>query len=217
MGGYILRSSRLGYTTGSTIPDTAGPINLHVNNPSHPIFAGISLDANNDMVNTYADIVTFGGSVQRGISVNTDPVAGGGTVLATVATAGDPAVGGMIIGEWQAGATMGNGGADTLAGRRLVFLSGSREQTITSQGAGIFDLEADGTQLFLNAVEYMTTAQVMLGAPVVADGNITITFPAGTELETSTDLQTWTGTGDTSGSVTEAIGAGTKYYRARQD
>jgi hypothetical protein len=49
------------------------------------------------------------------------------TVLATVGTEGDPAFGGMVIGEWQAGATMGNATADTLAGSRLVYLSGNRE------------------------------------------------------------------------------------------
>ncbi|HVR36345.1 MAG TPA: LamG-like jellyroll fold domain-containing protein, partial [Methylomirabilota bacterium] len=160
MGGYILRQNRLGFTTGNTIPDTAGPINLAVNDPTHPIFTGISLDGANTMVNPYADLVTFDingttPTVQRGISVNTDPVAGDGTVLATVATTGDPAVGGMIIGEYQAGATMGNGSADTLGGHRLVFLSGSREQGITSEGSGIFDLQPDGEQLFLNSVRYM--------------------------------------------------------------
>jgi len=157
LGGYVLRNSRLGYTTGSTIPDTAGPISLAVNDPTHPIFAGIELDGANTMVNTYADVVSFSDTVQRGISVNTDPVAGGGTVLATVATATDPAVGGTIIGEWLAGATMGNGGADVLGGHRLVFLTGSREVSgLTSEGAGIYDLSEDGAQLFINAVNYMS-------------------------------------------------------------
>jgi hypothetical protein len=223
MGGYILRNSRLGYTTGGTIPDTSGTIALTVNNPNHPIFAGVPLDANNNMVNTYANLATYTNTNQRGISVNTSPLAGGGTVLAKIATAGDAANSGtaMIIGEWQAGSTMGNGSADTLGGHRLVFLSGSRELSgLTSQGAGIYDLTDDGAQLFLNAVNYMAQAPQTgpeMGVPVVADGNITITFPAGAELETSPDLQTWTPSGDTSGSVTEAIGAGAKYYRARQD
>ncbi|MBN2507691.1 MAG: tandem-95 repeat protein [Verrucomicrobia bacterium] len=157
MGGYTMRNSRMGYTTGATIPDTATPISLTVNDPTHPIFAGIPLDAGNTMVNLYAGIATFLGTTERGISVNTDPVAGGGTVLATVATAGDPAFGGLVIGEWAAGAVMANTAADVLAGPRLAFLSGSREHSgLTSEGAGIYDLEPDGAQMFLRAVQYMT-------------------------------------------------------------
>lgn len=155
LGGYVLRANRLGFVTGNTIPDTAGPVRLTVNDPSHPIFSGIALDATKTMVNLYADLVTFGGTVQRGISVNTDPVADGGKVLATIGTAGDPAFGGTVIGEWQAGATMANASSNKLAGHRLVFLTGSREQVITSEGAGIYDLSADGAKLFLNAVNYM--------------------------------------------------------------
>jgi hypothetical protein len=85
LSGYILRGSRLGYTIGDTIPDTAGPIKLTVNNPTHPIFSGIALDTANTMVNTYANLTTFNNTTNRGISVNTDPLDGStGTVLATV-------------------------------------------------------------------------------------------------------------------------------------
>jgi hypothetical protein len=157
LGGYILRKSRLGYTAGETIPDTAGTVTLAVRDPSHPIFEGIALDAAKVMVNPYANPVSFNGTPQRGISVNTDAVAGGGTILATIGTAGDPAAGGMVIGEWPAAARMGNGGADTLGGPRLVFLTGSREASgLTSQGSGIFDLTEDGATLFLNAVNYLS-------------------------------------------------------------
>lgn len=155
LGGYILRDSRLGYTTGGTIPDTSSIVTLSLSEPDHPIFDGIPRTAENLMATPYATPLSYNGTLQRGISVNTDPVAGGGTVLATVATAGDPAVGGMVIGEWAAGSTMATG--DVLGGHRLVFLTGSREQAsgLTSEGAGIFDLTPDGTQLFLNAVDYM--------------------------------------------------------------
>ena len=155
-GGYVLRNNRLGFTTGTTIPDTAGPVSLTVNNPSHPIFAGVSLDAGNTTVNPYANIVTFMGDVQRGISVNTNTVAGGGTVLATIGTSGDPAFGGMVIGEWPAGAMMGTTPSDTLGGPRLVFLTGAREASgDSSETAGLFDLSPDGQTMFLNAVNYM--------------------------------------------------------------
>ncbi|HOW71491.1 MAG TPA: PEP-CTERM sorting domain-containing protein [Phycisphaerae bacterium] len=160
LNGYLLRSSRLGYTTGTTIPDIAGTVSLAVNNPSHPVFAGIALDASDTMVNPYANIVTFMGTAERGISVNTNPLAGGGTVLATIGTAGDPAFGGMTIGEWNAGSVLGNGTADILGGHRLALLTGSREHSgLTSEGAGIYDLTADGAQIFLNAVNYMAVPE----------------------------------------------------------
>jgi hypothetical protein len=159
-GGYLLRKNRLGFTTGTTIPDTAAPVNLTVSNPSHPIFAGVALDGGNTTVNPYAGIVTFSGALQRGVSVNTNPVAGGGTVLATIGTAGDPAVGGMAIAEWPAGAVLGNSPPDTLGGRRLVFLTGSREAAgASSETAGLLDLTADGQRMFLNAVNYIAVPE----------------------------------------------------------
>jgi hypothetical protein len=158
MSGYTLRNSRLGYTTGGTIPDTTGPITLTVAETSHPIFAGISLGAGNITVNPYADVATFMATLQRGISVNTDPLAGGGKLLASVSAGADPAAGGTIIAEWNAGATMGTSPATTLGGHRLAFVSGSREADgVTSESAGIMDLSADGKTMFLNAVNYMTT------------------------------------------------------------
>jgi len=159
MGGYVLRNSRLGYTSGATIPDvSSAQIALSVVSPSHPIFAGIPLDGANLMVNPYAQLVTTAPTAvnQRGISVNTDPLVGGGSILARVGTAGDAAVNGMIIGEWAWGSTLPNG--NKLGNERLVFLSGSREQATggSSQQAGMYDLIGDGPQMFLNAVNYMS-------------------------------------------------------------
>ncbi|MCS7090684.1 MAG: hypothetical protein RMN51_09840 [Verrucomicrobiota bacterium] len=165
LGGYVIRGgggggARLGFMTGENIPDTAGTIRLQVNDPNHPIFQGIALDANNLMVNNYAQIVTVSGNPQRGISVVTNPPVSGATILATVGTTGDPAYGGMVIGEFPAGTMVGplSGGVPTvpLAGRRLIFLTGSREAAnVNSETAGIYDLIGDGPQLFLNAVAYM--------------------------------------------------------------
>jgi len=139
------------------------------------------------MVNTYATMVSFTNLLQQGISVNTDPVAGGGTILATIGTAGDPAFNGMVIGEWQAGAKMANTAGDILGGHRLVFLSGSRERTITSEGAGIFDLTLDGSKLFLNAVKYMTrpAAPKFTSIKPAADGKIAIAWTGGGTLQTA--------------------------------
>lgn len=159
LGGYILRNSRLGYTTGTTIPDTVGTVSLKVTDPTNPIFKGLPLGPDNVMATPFATAISYNGVVQQGISVNTDPLAGGGKVLATVGTQGDPAFGGMLIGEWSAGATMSTSPADTLGGHRMVFLTGSRENGITSEAAGMYNLTPDGARLFLNAVSYMAVPE----------------------------------------------------------
>ena len=174
LGGYVLRNNRLGFTTGTTIPDTAGTVSLTATNPLHPIFAGVPLDAGNTMVNPYASLAVTPfppNTTQRGISVNTNPLAGGGTILATIGTPGDPTTGGMVIAEWAAGSIMGNSPPDTLGGRRLVFLTGSRENAgLTAEGAGIYDLDPDGARMFLNAVNYFAIPEPTTGALLALAG-----------------------------------------------
>jgi len=171
MGGYVLRSSRMGYTTGTDMPDTTGDIMLTVTDPTHPIFAGIPL-TDGTMDNLYAGgavvLPTDGVTVSRGISINNNPADDEGTILATIAEASADMgpVGGMVIAEWPAGATLehaGGAGADVLAGPRLVFLSGSREPDGVTGGdaAGLYDLYPDGEQMFLNAVDYMIPVKLV--------------------------------------------------------
>jgi hypothetical protein len=157
VGGYPLRNSRMGFSTGASMTDTVGDIALAVNDASHPIFAGIEL-IDGVMANAFAGVVEYptDGTLARGVSVEMSEINAEGTVLATVATADDPTVGGRIIAEWQAGATLNNNaGTDVLGGHRLVFLTGSREADGTSsQTSGLFDLYNDGTTMLLNAVDY---------------------------------------------------------------
>ena len=190
INGYILRNSRLGFVTGGNIPDTAGPVKLLAQRPTHPIFDGVALGADNTMVNDYAQPVTFNGTVQRGISANTDPLAGGGTLLATIAAAGDPANGGLAIAEWYAGAQMATAAGDNLGGHRLVMLTGSREASgLTSHGAGIYDLTADGGKLFLNAVNYMAQPVVLFTAITRnANGTITLEWEGGGTLQAALSI-----------------------------
>jgi hypothetical protein len=100
--------------------------------------------------------------ISRGISINNNNVEDEGTLLATIAevSADTGPVGGMVIAEYPAGATMQNSSGspdDVLGGPRLVFLTGSREPSgVTGgQAAALYDLFEDGTQMFLNAVDYM--------------------------------------------------------------
>jgi len=162
LNGYTARSSRMGYNTGTNIPDTTGDIALSVIEPNHPIFAGIELDADGTTVNPYAGVVTYAdGTVARGISIVTDPVDDEATILALVsaASADTGPVDAVVIAEIPAGATLehdGGAGADVLAAPRLLMLTGAREASgITSQTAGMYDLYEDGAAMLLNAVAYM--------------------------------------------------------------
>lgn len=161
--GYILRSSRLGYTVGTTMPDITGDITLTVTDPTHPIFAGIAL-TDGTMDNPYTGLVVYptdGTTVARGTSINSDAPNAEGAILAVVseASAATGPAGAMVIGEWQAGASIthdGGAGTDVLGGHRLIFLTGAREAgDKSSETAGLYDLCEDGAQMFLNAVEYM--------------------------------------------------------------
>lgn len=187
-GGYLLRNNRLGFTTGTTMPDVnSNPVRLTLLSPLHPIFNGVSVGTNNLMVNPYAQRVTFtngtgGTTLQNGISVNNNGLAPGAIRLANVGTAGDAAINGMVIAEYPAGVTLNS--RDVLAGNRLVFLTGSRESGITSEGSGIYDLLPDGEKMFLNAVNYMSTEMAPVVTRMLASGtNLVVgdrwTFDAG--------------------------------------
>lgn len=165
INGYVNRNNRLGFNTGDTIPDVnSNPMRLRVLYRAHPIFAGIALNDTNLMVNPFSTIQTHTNAttgatqVQRGASVITSAPIGSMAVLARVGTPGDAAFDGVVIGEIQPGVTSSHG-RDVFAAKRLVFITGSRELNITGDAAGMFDLQPDGAQMFLNAVNYLTTPQ----------------------------------------------------------
>ncbi len=169
LGGYVIRQNRMGFSTGNTIPDITADIKLTVNDPAHPIFAGIPLTGNT-MTNAYAGVMNHPttNALMRGISVVTEAANANGKVLATLAQAsGSVTAGSMLIAEWPAGVTVthaGGAGTDVLGGRRLVFLTGSRETNgVNSETAGYFDLKPDGAKMFINAVAYMTGVRLDAG------------------------------------------------------
>jgi hypothetical protein len=85
--------------------------------------------------------------------------------------------------------------------------SGVYAVTVTNPG---------GTVTSSNAVVTVTlpTEPPIIGPPAVVDGNFTITWTGGGELETATDLiGPWEPTGNTSGSFSEPIGSGNRFYR----
>jgi hypothetical protein len=161
MNGYINRKSRMGFNTGSTIPDSTGDLKLTVLDPTHPIFAGIAL-TDGTMTNPYAGMVMYpDGVAARGVSIVTEPAAAGAITLATVVAGSTTGpAGAMVIAEYPAGTSLihdGGAGTDVLPAPRLVFLSGAREAASgkDAQTAGQYDMYEDGAVMFLNAVAYM--------------------------------------------------------------
>jgi hypothetical protein len=161
LNGYLARKSRMGFFTGSTMQDITGDITLTANNPAHPIFAGIALTGGT-MSNAFAGMAVYptDNTTAAGISFVANPINDQGTVLATLSAAsGSVPAGSVAIAEWPAGATVthdGGAGTDVLGGHRLVFLTGARENGgKSSETAGMYDLQPDGAQMFLNAVAYM--------------------------------------------------------------
>ncbi|MEM7385415.1 MAG: LamG-like jellyroll fold domain-containing protein, partial [Verrucomicrobiota bacterium] len=133
MSPYLSRSNRWVWFDGNGLADET-PAEITANDPSHPIFAGL----------TVADGVTgaWHTAVDRGTSLATDAVSNGGTAIATSPS------GAIVAAEWP---------ADTVAvGPRLMFNAGSRELDGAGiETAGKFDLTDEGVVAFLNAVAYI--------------------------------------------------------------
>jgi hypothetical protein len=108
---------------------------------SHPVFNGVTLDANNQ-----ANILTTNTSF-----VSTTAV-GNGELIATRADNGQ-----VWIAEWQAGQAFYPGSSQTPAGRRMLLCSGGT----AGVSDGTYNLTAEGEKIFLNAVSLMISA----GAP----------------------------------------------------
>lgn len=153
MSGYILRSSRLNLTDGTSMVDTTGPLTLLADDPSHPVFDGVTLDGGNNV--TFGNVVTENGVLQRGISINVANLVGGDLIASSTESATS---GGPVVAEWSTGATLNNG--DVLAGPRMIFVSGSREvDGVSSSTAGFYDLTPAGETMFLNAVSHMAVPE----------------------------------------------------------
>jgi hypothetical protein len=161
MSGYVVRDNRMRWVAGDDLPDS-GPAKLRAEDPAHPIFAGVSLDATNMMVDDYNVMI------DRGTSTNTNvPV--GGTVIAWNPTVSTNGVEGVAVAEWPAGATVG--GDQALAGFRMLFNAGSREADGAGvPDAGVLDLTDAGQQLFLNAVDYTLAVPEPSSAMLLAGG-----------------------------------------------
>ena len=144
---HIARSNRWRWLDTEGAP-TATPT-LEAVLPDHPIFKGVTLDASNRI-----DVLTQGASFAE----TADP--GNGTLIAK----SDAYV--WIV-EWEAGQEYYAGSGQTAGGRRMLFASGTNGGT-----DGVYNLNADGEMMFLNAVKYMLGMEEnpAATAPSPADG-----------------------------------------------
>jgi hypothetical protein len=136
---HIARNNRwLWLNSGST--NDAQPT-LQAVATSHPVFNGVTLDANNQ-ANILTTNTSFAGT----------PDVGNGTLIATRADNGQ-----VWIAEWQAGQVFYAGSSQTPAGPRMLFCAGGT----AGVSDGTYNLTAEGEKMFLNAVKFMVSA----GAP----------------------------------------------------
>ena len=149
--GHLTRNNRwLWLDTDATNDATA---TLDVVEPSHPIFTGVTIGANNQI-----DILTLTSSFASTTDV------GNGTLIARRANNDQ-----IWIAEWQTGQEFSPGLGQIAGGHRLYFASGSAE------GAdGRYNLNADGEKMFLNAVRYMlgNLKRPKARSPEPADGSL---------------------------------------------
>ncbi len=152
---YVLRKGRWNWVLDdSTIPYNAGDQGCPLMNvlvTSHPIFAGVSLDANNQL--EFADPTLCSGNCSF---APTNQVGNGTMIAKTVPTT-------LVqdwawITEWQKGVEFYSG-SGTFAGGHRLFLSAGAHETAgngnTYNKWSGYNLTPEGWKLYLNAVKYM--------------------------------------------------------------
>jgi len=136
---YITRSTHWAWFGGTGLVD-ATPAQIFADDPSHPLFAGVTIT--DDMTGAWHV------AIDRGTSFATDFVDFGGTLIASTPT------GAIAAAEWPAGTVA--------AGPRLLLCMGSREADGAAIAtAGKFNLTPLGESIFLNAVRHF--------APIVSE------------------------------------------------
>ncbi len=159
-GAFLARNSRWKWLDNGTNPDNT----LDVGNPdplaeavdlSHPVLAGITLDAFNKVALT-----------TQGTTFNPTTGVGNGHLIAQVdslhvsGATNNPA-GAPWIAEWATGTEFYAGAGQTAGGWRMLFDAGAshNDPPTAGWGDGEFNLtgEGPGVTAFLNAVDYMIT------------------------------------------------------------
>lgn len=144
---HLARNSRWKWLdTGST--NNATPTMQVVDN-GHPIFIGVTLDADNQ-------VEMLAGPDSSFASITN---AGNGTVIATRADNNQ-----VWIAEWEPGVEYYQGADQVPAGPRMLMVAGTQEAAGVANW-GEMNLSEEGIRIFLNAVSYM------IGGPRVKAAN----------------------------------------------
>ncbi|MHC4682051.1 MAG: hypothetical protein ACYTEK_25580, partial [Planctomycetota bacterium] len=145
---HLVRSNDWNWLNSTSTSSTTA--NMLAVLPSHPVFAGVTLDASNQ-VNILA-------SGDADVGAATD--AGNGTVIGTRADTGA-----VWIAEWEPGVEYYAGAGLFTGGPRMWFAGGGSPD-------GLYNFNAEGEKLFLNAVRYMlgeTGGPGLSSDPIPAD------------------------------------------------
>ena len=140
MSAYLPRSSRWRWINSTSISNQEAPIMIVVD-ANHPVLAGVEVDPDGLVFPLDGSV----GSGQTSFLATAD--AGNGSVIATT-LAGD-----LWVVEWASGDEFYEGSGQVAGGHRMAFFAGTQEVGLTPQGG--MNLTAAGTQMFLNAVDYM--------------------------------------------------------------
>jgi hypothetical protein len=142
MNVYIARNSRWLWIDGTSLKADAGTPLVTAVDVHHPIFSGVTMDADFN-VDIWDQTVGSGTvSMYAGIEL------GNGTLIAK--EDGEDVT---VIAEWEPGVEYYAGAGQTPADRRMLFCAGTREGN--GQGRGEFDLNDEGKILFTNMIDYM--------------------------------------------------------------
>jgi hypothetical protein len=204
---YVLRKSRWNWMSddtamqGANSGDMGSPL-MQVVAPSHPIFYGLTLDANNQL--KVADPCLCSGQCSfHPLDLGTATVLGNGTVIAKTVpmVAAVTTSGGSTyqvknypwIVEWQKGAEYYAGSGNVAASHRLHFSAGAHESAVVGVNAGAankasgYNLTPDGWKLWLNAVKYM------IGDPIAPPSFAAYPSPSDAQTDVLvTSVLSWT-------------------------
>jgi hypothetical protein len=149
---YLIRSSRWLWFNNTGNPTVASGASMEAIEPDHPIFTGIPLDGNNQIVAHDPALIPDDPDGDPAIpedliNLTEQTDAGNGELLAV-----DPATGNVWVAHFEAGTEFYSGSGQTPVGDRLWFAGGSN-QDATSKGG--LNYTADAQQTFLNAVAFM--------------------------------------------------------------
>ncbi|MBN1507612.1 MAG: LamG domain-containing protein [Sedimentisphaerales bacterium] len=142
--GYLAQSSRWIWMNSANMGARQAYFTAKAVDATHPVFAGVALDSQGRV--TWLDQ-----SIWPGYSsyINTAD-AGNGKVIAV-----RPDNNYVVIAEWSAGTPFYAGSTQTPGDKRMLFCAGTEQTPDTGVAWGVYDLTADGTEMFLNAVAYM--------------------------------------------------------------